>query len=55
MDSFARYIYLHGIGNETTLGKPASRGCIQLAAADLLPLFDRLPTGTLVWISGAGG
>ena len=54
VDSFARYIYLHGVGNEPTLGKPASRGCIQLAAADLLPLFDRLPTGTLVWITGSG-
>jgi hypothetical protein len=54
VDTFTRYIYLHGIGNETTLGKPASRGCIQLAAADLLPLFDRLPAGTLVWISDSG-
>ena len=54
VDSFARYIYLHGVGNEPTLGKPASRGCIQLAAADLLPLFDRLPTGTMVWITGSG-
>jgi len=54
VDSFARYIYLHGVGNEPTLGKPASRGCIQLAAADLLPLFDRLPTGALVWITKSG-
>jgi L,D-transpeptidase YbiS len=50
VDSFRRYIYVHGLGDETTLGVPASRGCIHLAAADLIPLFDRLPTGTLVWI-----
>ena len=50
VDTFARCIYLHGVGDETTLGRPASRGCIHIAAADLLPLFDRLATGTLVWI-----
>ena len=50
VDSHARYIYIHGLGNEPSLGRPASRGCIHLAAADLLPLFDRIPTGTLVWI-----
>ena len=37
--------------DETTLGRPRSRGCIHLAAADLLPLFDVLPVGTLVWIA----
>jgi lipoprotein-anchoring transpeptidase ErfK/SrfK len=53
VDSHRRYIYIHGIGEEPTLGRPASCGCIHLAAADLLPLFDLLTTGTLVWI-GAG-
>jgi lipoprotein-anchoring transpeptidase ErfK/SrfK len=27
-----------------------SCGCIHLADADLIPLFDKLPGGTLVWI-----
>jgi hypothetical protein len=53
VDSQDRYIYVHGVGDETTLGRPASRGCIHLAAADLMPLFDRLPAGSLVWISAA--
>lgn len=51
VDSFQRYIYLHGFGDEATLGRPASHGCIHLAAHDLIPLFDRVPVGTLVWIS----
>jgi hypothetical protein len=51
VDSFRRFIYLHGLGDEPTLGRPASRGCIHLAAADLIPLFDRVPLGSLVWIS----
>jgi hypothetical protein len=51
VDSHARYIYIHGTGDEPSLGRPASHGCIHLAADDLLPLFDRLPVGTLVWIT----
>ena len=51
VDSHSRYIYIHGTGDETTLGRPASHGCIHLAAADLVPLYDLLPEGTLVWIS----
>ncbi len=49
-DTFQRYIYIHGVGDETTLGRPASCGCIHVAGKDLIPLFDRLPVGTLVWI-----
>jgi hypothetical protein len=50
VDSHSRYIYIHGTGDETTLGRPASCGCIHLAADDLIPLFDLLPSSTLVWI-----
>ena len=51
VDSHARYIYIHGTGDEPTIGRPASCGCVHLAADDLIPLFDRLPSGTLVWIA----
>jgi L,D-transpeptidase YbiS len=50
VDSLQRYIYIHGFGDETTLGRPSSHGCIHMAASDLMPLFDRVPAGTLVWI-----
>ncbi len=50
VDSFQRYIYIHGFGDETTLGRPASHGCIHVAVSDLLALFDRTRVGTLVWI-----
>lgn len=50
VDTFQRYVYIHGYGDETTLGRPKSCGCVHLAAADLMPLYDRLPAGTLVWI-----
>jgi len=51
VDSHARYIYIHGTGNELTLGRPDTIGCIHLAANDLIPLFDRVSEGTLVWIA----
>ena len=51
VDSHARYIYLHGTADQMSIGQPASCGCIHLADADLIPLFDLIPDGTLVWIS----
>jgi hypothetical protein len=51
VDSFKRYIYIHGLGDELSLGRPASQGCIHLGADDLIRLHDLLPEGTLVWIA----
>jgi hypothetical protein len=51
VDTHARYIYIHGTGDQKSIGRPASHGCIQLADADLISLFNLLPSGTLVWIS----
>ena len=51
VDTHSRYIYIHGFGDQDSLGKPASLGCIHLADVDLIPLYDLLPNGTLVWIA----
>jgi len=51
VDSHARHIYIHGTADQKSIGQPASHGCIHLADADLIPLFDLSPGGTLVWIS----
>jgi hypothetical protein len=53
LDSHDRYIYIHGTADQTSIGKPTSCGCIHLADADLIPLFDQLPVGTLVWITAS--
>jgi hypothetical protein len=55
VDTYRRYIYIHGFGDETTLGRPQSHGCIHLAARDLIPLYDVVPAGTLVWIGRGSG
>jgi hypothetical protein len=51
VDTHDRYIYIHGTGDQESIGRPDSHGCIHLADADLIALFDLLPGGTLVWIS----
>ncbi len=40
--SRGRYIYLHGTNREDLLGTPASHGCVRMANADILHLFDLL-------------
>jgi hypothetical protein len=37
VDTFERYIIFMVLETKTTLGRPASRGCIHLRAADLIP------------------
>jgi hypothetical protein len=51
VDTRSRFIYIHGLADEPTLGRPASHGCIHLAAHHLLPLFDQIPLHSLVWIT----
>ena len=51
VDSHERFIYIHGIADQETIGEPASCGCIHLADPDLIWLFDTVPAGTLVWIA----
>ncbi len=49
-DTMRRYIYIHGTPDNTTLGKPGSRGCVRMRNADLIELFDLVGVGTEVKI-----
>ena len=49
-DTFARYIYIHGTPDSKPVGEPHSHGCIRMRNADVIALFDRVDTGTLVRI-----
>jgi len=48
VDTFRRYIYLHGTPDITRLGVPGSKGCVRMRNADIIELFDRIPVGTEV-------
>jgi L,D-transpeptidase YbiS len=50
VDSMRRYIYIHGTPDETSLGAPASHGCIRMRNADVIDLFDRVEPGDPVEI-----
>jgi lipoprotein-anchoring transpeptidase ErfK/SrfK len=50
VDSFSRYIYIHGTASETELGQPTSRGCIRMANGDIIKLFEQVDCETKVFI-----
>lgn len=54
IDSYRRYIYLHGTHQEQLLGTPASIGCVRLSNETMRALFDRYATHEVrVWIGAA--
>jgi predicted GNAT family N-acyltransferase len=48
VDSLRRKIYIHGTGNDATIGMPASHGCIRMRNADVIELFEHARLGTEV-------
>ena len=50
IDSYKRYIYIHGTPQEWLIGKAASHGCIRMRNKDIVDLFNIVPSGCLVLI-----
>ena len=50
IDSYNRYIYIHGTSEEGRLGKPASHGCIRMKNKEIIELYEKIKIGTLVLI-----
>jgi len=50
VDTYQRYIYIHGTSEEDKIGTPASIGCIRMLNEDVIDLFRRVETGTEVLI-----
>lgn len=50
VDTFRRYIYIHGCPDETPLGNIGSHGCVRMRNADLLNLFSWTRAGERVLI-----
>jgi hypothetical protein len=51
IDSYERYIYIHGTNKESCIGTPVSHGCICMKNDDIIELFNRVPEHTLVVIT----
>lgn len=51
VDTYTRYIYIHGAPDDVEMGIPGSRGCIRMRNADVIELFDNVDVGTPVIIN----
>ena len=50
IDSYQRYIYIHGTSEEVKIGHPASHGCVRMKNKDVIELFDLVDKGCRVLI-----
>jgi len=50
VDTYNRYIYIHGTNDEKNIGKPMSHGCIRMHNHDVMKLASWAKTGTKVFI-----
>lgn len=50
VDSYQRYIYIHGTHEEDKIGTPASHGCIRMRNEDVIELFNMVDIGCTVLI-----
>ena len=50
VDSYNRYIYIHGTHEEGLIGQKASHGCIRMFNNDVIYLYDIVKEGTNVYI-----
>ena len=50
MDTYQRYIYIHGTNHEESIGTPTSIGCIRMRNQDVVDLFRQVEVGSEVLI-----
>jgi len=50
VDTFRRFIYIHGTPDTEPMGVPRSHGCIRMRNPDVIELFDRVRAGLRVVI-----
>lgn len=51
VDSFRRFIYIHGTPDTEPMGIPESHGCIRMRNDQVAELFAQVPSGTPVYIT----
>ena len=50
VDTYQRYIYIHGTNHEESIGTPTSIGCIRMCNQDVVDLFRLVKVGSEVLI-----
>ncbi len=51
VDTFERYVYIHGTNREDQLGGRASAGCVLMGNLDIIELFEQVRAGDQVYIA----
>ncbi len=51
IDTYERYVYIHGTNHENKLGTPSSSGCIQVSNNNAIELAGNIPAGSHLYIS----
>ncbi len=50
VDTYNRYIYIHGVPDEVPMGEPKSHGCIRMRNRDVMQLADWVVIGTKICV-----
>jgi hypothetical protein len=51
VDTYERYIYLHGTNHDDRIGEPLSAGCVLMRNLDIVELYEEVRVGDQVWIA----
>ena len=50
VDTYSRYVYIHGTNREDRIGEPMSGGCVLMRNLDIVELHEEVRAGDWVWI-----
>ena len=50
VDTYERYVYIHGTNHESRIGEPLSAGCVLMRNLDIIELYDQVRAGDHVLI-----
>ncbi len=50
VDTYERYVYIHGTNHEDRLGEPMSSGCVLMRNLDIVELYEEVRAGDQVLI-----
>ena len=51
VDTYERYVYIHGTNHDARIGEPLSSGCVLMRNLDIIVLYEEVRVGDLVWIA----
>jgi hypothetical protein len=51
VDTYQRYVYIHGTNHDERIGEPLSAGCVLMRNLDIVELYEEVRVGDRVWIA----